>query len=141
MNIDYEVVRYLELLGCFIEFILAHAGNATDFALHHAHVANGLNDIACTGLALGTYHGSAFGNATEGFSQILGTTYEGHVKLGLVDVIDIVGRREYLALVDIVNLDSLQDLCLGNMADTALSHYRNADSLLDSLYHLGVTHT
>ena len=56
-------------------------------------------------------------------------------------MIDVIGWAEHLALVDIINLDGLQDLSLGNMTDTALGHHGNSYSLLDATNHLRVAHT
>ena len=55
-------------------------------------------------------------------------------------MINIVGRRQNLALVDIVDLNSLQNLSLNEMTDTALGHDGDRHCLLDALDHLGVAH-
>ncbi len=51
-----------------------------------------------------------------------------------------VGGREHLRLVDVVDLERLQDLRLGEVADAALGHHRDRDRLLDALDHVGVGH-
>ena len=43
----------------------------------------------------------------------------------------LVGRRQHLALVDVVDLDRLEDLCLDEVPDAALGHHRNRHGLLD----------
>lgn len=55
-------------------------------------------------------------------------------------MIDVIGRGENLGLVDVIDLDSLQDLRLDNVTDAALGHNRDGDGLLDALDHLGVAH-
>ena len=141
MNILHQVVRSLQLLGCLVKFILAHRNQAADFALHHTHVGNSLNHITCSWLTLGTDHGSTLSNTAERLAQVLGTTNEWHVELSLVDVINIISWREHLALVDIVDFDSLKNLSLSEVTDAALSHYRDRNSLLNTLNHLRVAHT
>ncbi len=91
VNIFHEVVGCLQFLGSLKEFVLALAYEVADLALHESHVAHGLHHVARSRLALGAYHRSSFGNATESLAEVAGTADEGHVELGLVDVIDIVG--------------------------------------------------
>ena len=55
-------------------------------------------------------------------------------------MIHVVGGREHFALVDVVDLNGLQDLGLGEVADAALGHDRDGNGLLDPLDHLGVAH-
>ena len=129
------------MLGSLEELILTHAHQSANLALHQSHVTHSLNDIARTRLTLGANHRGALGNTAQRLAQVFGSTDKGHVKLGLVDMIDVIGRTQHLALVDIVNLNGLQDLSLSNMADTALRHHGDAHSLLDATNHLGVTHT
>ena len=42
-----------------------------------------------------------------------------------------VGGRQHLRLVDVVDLEGLEDLGLGEVADTALGHHRDRHGLLD----------
>ena len=140
MDKSHQLVWCLQLLGCFVQLVFAHRYQAAYLALYQSHVAHCLHHIACAWLAFGTDHGGAFGNASQGLSQVFGTAYEGHVELGLVDVVDIVGRRQHLALVDVVDFDSLQYLCFGNVSDAAFCHDGNGDGLLYAAYHLGVAH-
>ena len=137
----HEVVGSLQLLGSLVQLVFAHGCKAFYFALHHAHVGDSLHHVARSWFALSAYHRGTFGNAAQSLAQVLGTADERHVKLRLVDVVNIVGRREYLALVDVVYLYGLQYLCLGKVANAALCHHGYGDSLLYALYHLGVAHT
>ena len=51
-----------------------------------------------------------------------------------------VGRRQHLALVDIIDLERLQDLRFHEMADACLGHDRNGDGFLDRPDQTGVGH-
>ena len=64
----------------------------------------------------------------------------GTVKRPLVDVVRLVGRREHLALVDVVDAERLEHLGLGEVADAALGHHRDGDRGLDALDHRRVAH-
>ena len=103
-------------------------------------MTHSLHHVASARFALCTNHGSTLIDATQSLSQILGTTHKGYLELPLVDMIYIIGRTEHLALVDVVYLYSLQNLCFGEVSNAALGHHGNAHSLLNALYHLGVTH-
>ena len=52
----------------------------------------------------------------------------------------LVGRRQHLRLVDVVDLERLEHLRLDEVADPRLRHHRDADRLLDAGDHLGVGH-
>ena len=139
MDLAHQLDRNLQLLGCLKELIIAQGNNVTDLLLDLAHVTHGLNDVARPRLTLGANHRGAFGKTAQRLAQITGAADKRHVKLGLVDVIDVIGRGENLGLIDVVDLDGLQDLRLDNVADAALGHNRDGDGLLDALDHLGVT--
>ena len=64
----------------------------------------------------------------------------GTVKRPLVDVVLDVGGRQHLGLVDVVDLERLEDLRLGEVPDAALRHDRDRDGLLDLLDLLGIAH-
>ena len=61
-------------------------------------------------------------------------------ELPLVDVMLEIGRRQHLGLVDVVDLERLEDLRLGEMADAALRHHGDGHRLLDALDHVRVGH-
>ena len=140
MNLAYQLDRNLQLLGCLKELIIAQGNNVADLLLDLAHVTHSLNDVARARLALGANHRGAFGNTAQRLAQVAGTADKRDVKLGLVNVVDIVGGGENLGLVDVIDLDGLQDLRLDNVTDAALGHNRDGDGLLDALDHLGVAH-
>jgi hypothetical protein len=56
-------------------------------------------------------------------------------------VVLLVGRREHLALVHVVDLEGLEDLGLDEVADPGLRHHRDGDRLLDLLDLRRVGHT
>ena len=58
----------------------------------------------------------------------------------LVDVVLLVGRGQHLGLVDVVDLERLEDLRLGEVADPALGHDRDAHRGLDLVDQLRVAH-
>jgi hypothetical protein len=55
-------------------------------------------------------------------------------------VVGLVGRREDLGLVDVVDLQGLQHLRLGEVADARLGHDGDRHGLLDALDHGRVAH-
>ena len=103
-------------------------------------MGDGLYNVARARLALGADHARALCDAAERFAQITCAADERHVELGLVDVVNVVGRGEDLALVDIVDLDRLEDLRLNKVADAALCHDRDGNGLLNAADHAGVAH-
>ena len=54
-------------------------------------MTDGLYDISRAWLTFRADHRGSLGNTAQGFSEVLGTADEGHVELGLVDVVDVVG--------------------------------------------------
>ena len=67
----------------------------------------GLDHVARARLALGADHRGTLGNTAQRLAQVAGTADKRDVKLGLVDVVDIVGGGENLGLVDVIDLDGL----------------------------------
>ena len=70
-------------------------------------MADGLYDITGTWFPFGTDHGCTFTDTTECFTEIFGTADKRNLELVLIDMVDVIGRREHFTLVDIVDLDSL----------------------------------
>jgi hypothetical protein len=92
------------------------------------------------GLALGTDHRRALGDPPQRLAQVGRTTHERNDKAVLVDVVGLVGGGQHLRLVDVIDLQGLEDLCLDEVADTALGHHGDRDGILDALDHLRVAH-
>ena len=103
-------------------------------------MADSLDNITGSRLPFGTDHRGTFLDAPQCFSQVSGTADKRYTELLFVDVVHIIGRREDFGFVNVVNFNSFQNLCLYKMSDTAFCHNRDADSLLDSLDHLGIAH-
>ena len=103
-------------------------------------MAHGLDDVARARLTLGADHRGTLGNAAERLAEVACATDERHLKLCLVDMVDVVRRAQHLALVDVVDLDGLENLCLDEVADAALGHHGDGDGGLDALDHLRVAH-
>ena len=55
----------------------------------------------------------------------------GTLERPLVDVVRLVGRREHLGLVDVVDLERLEHLGLDEVADARLGHHGDRHGLLD----------
>ena len=93
-----------------------------------------MDHVAGSGFALGANHGRALGNAAQGFAQVPGAANKRSGKGVLVDVVQLVGRRQHLALIDEVDAQVLQYLRFGKMPDARLGHHRDrnrADNFLD----------
>ena len=103
-------------------------------------MAHGLDDVAGARFPLGPDQGRPFGDTPQSLAQVGGATHEGHRERPLVDVVGLVGRREHLALVDVVHAQSLEDLGLGEVADAGFGHHGNGDRGLDALDHGRIAH-
>lgn len=67
-----------------------------DVRAHGAHVSDGFDDVSRAGLALGADHGSAFGDAAQGFAEVAAAADEGNLEVMLRDVVDVVCGGEDL---------------------------------------------
>src|SRR5207237_5472545 len=92
-------------------------------------------------LALASDHRRAFVDPAQCFTELARPAHEGNFEGVLVDVKFQVGRREYLALVDVVDADGFQDLRFDEVADARFGHDRDGDRVHDRVDHLGVTHS
>ncbi len=101
---------------------------------------DGVDHVAGAGLALGADHGCAFGDAPQSLAQVLCAADERRLERVLVDVVEFIGRRQHLGLVDEVDREMFEDLRLDEVADADLRHDRDRDSLLDGLDHARVRH-
>ena len=73
-------------------------------------------------------------------TEVGGAADERHGERPLVDVVGLVGRREHLGLVDVVDAERLQHLCLDEVTDARLGHDRDRDGGDDAVDHVGVAH-
>ena len=113
---------------------------AADLAVDRAHVADRLDDVAGAGLALRADHRRALADPPQRLAEVRRAAHERHLEGPLVDVVGLVGRRQHLGLVDVVDLERLEHLRLDEVADPRLGHHRDADGLLDAGDHLRVGH-
>ena len=104
-------------------------------------MSHSVGDITGTGLALRANHGSTFVDAAQSLTQVGRTTDERHGEVELVDVVRVIGRGQNLGLVNEVNTEGLQNLCLNKVADTGFGHNRNGDGIDNALDHVRVGHT
>lgn len=104
------------------------------------HVADGLDDVAGAGLALGPDHGGALGDAAQGLAEVAATADKRHAEGALLDVALVVGGRQDLGLVNVVDAEGLEDLALDKVADAGLCHDGDGDGVLDLLDHGRVGH-
>ena len=129
------------LLRGRVQLVLAHRLKRADRAEHGAHVRHGVDDVAGSRLALRPDHRGAFRDPPQRLAEVRRTADERHGERPLVHVVLDVGRREDLGLVDVVDLERLEDLRLGEVPDPALGHHRDRDGLLDLLDLLGIAHS
>src|SRR5579859_1804076 len=121
-HITDELERHAVLGGLLAQLRLVEPGERLDATGDLADMANGLDDVAGARLALAADHRRTLVDAAEGLAEIASAAHERHVELALVDVELLVGRREHLALVDVVDADGLKDLRLDEMSDAGLRH-------------------
>ncbi|CAM0904951.1 unnamed protein product [Alopecurus aequalis] len=140
LGLHDEVVGRGDALGVGEDLVVVHAAEGADIAHDGADVADGLDDVACASLALGADHGGALADAAEGLTEVAAAADEGDAEVVLVDVVGVVGEREDLALVDVVDADGLEDLGLDEVADAGLSHDGDGDGALDLADHAWVGH-
>ena len=94
---------------------------------------DGVHDVARARFALRPDHRRALGDPAERLAEVSAAADERDVEAPLVDVVLLVGRRQDLALVDVVDLERLQHLGLDEVADPRLGHDRDRHRLLDLL--------
>ena len=85
------------------------------------------------GLPLGADHRSPLGDPPQRLAQVAAPAHEGDAEVVLVDVVHVVGGRQHLGLVDVVDAERLEDLRLDEVADARLGHDRDGDGGLDRL--------
>ena len=96
-------------------------------------MADGLDDVAGAGLALGADHRRALADPAQRLAEVGRAAHERDLEAPLVDVVGLVGGRQDLGLVDVVDLERLEHLRLGEVADARLGHDGDRHGLLDAL--------
>ncbi len=99
-----------------------------------------VDDVAGAGLALGADHRRALADPAQRLTEVGRAADERHLERPLVDVVDLVGRGQDLGLVDVVDLERLEHLRLGEVADPGLGHDRDRHRLLNAPDHLRIGH-
>ncbi len=131
----HEVVRSAQLLRRVEELLVAKTRDPRYAIGHASHVADGLHDVPGPGLSLGADHCGAFGDTPKRLTQIATPAHERNRELPLVHVVLLIGGRQYLGLVDVIDSEGLQHLGLNEVTDAALGHDRDAHGV-DYLCHL-----
>ena len=139
-HLDHKVVGGAQRLRLGGQLLRRGPVQAPDGALHGAHVAHGLHDVARARLALRADHGRPFGDPPQRLAEVAAAADEGNPEGVLVDVVLVVGRREHLRFVDVVDPEGLEHLRLDEVPDAALRHDRDRDRLHDLQDQLGVAH-
>src|SRR5262245_17169934 len=90
-----------------------------------------LDNVARASFTLGADHRCTLTNTPQCLTQVACTTHKRHLESKLIDVMRLVRWGEHLALVDIIDPQSLENLRLGKMPDTHLGHHRDRHCLHD----------
>jgi len=135
-----ERERRLQILRECEQFVGVSRLESAHLGVDRAKVSHRFDDVAGTGLALGTNKARALADTPQRLAQVRRAAHEGHGEAPLVDVVLFVSRRQDLGFVDVVDVECFEDLRLGEVADTGLGHDRNRDRGLDPLNHLGIAH-
>ena len=85
------------------------------------------------GLALRADHRGALGDPAQRLAEVAAAADERHGERPLVDVELLVGGRQHLGLVDVVDAERLQDLRLDEVPDPGLRHHGDRHDRLDLL--------
>ena len=139
-DLAHQLVGGAELFGGDVELVRAQALQRRDPLRNGADVAGGLRDVAGAGLALGADHGRALAHPPQRLAEVGGPAHEGDGEAVLVDVVDVVGRREDLGLVDEIDLELLKHLGLDEVPDTGLGHDGDGDRVDNARNKIGITH-
>src|SRR5436309_551351 len=129
----HELVRCPEGLGLGHQLLGPERGQAPHAGDDGAHVADGFDDVARAGLALGADHRRALADPPERLAEIATAAHERNAERELVDVEVLVGGCQHLGLVDVVDRERFEDLRLDEMADPRLRHHGDRHRLLDLL--------
>ena len=117
--------RRLDILCVGVKLFLAHDARFPDRTHNRPLVADSLDDVASSSLALCANERSTFGDATERLAEVTRTTDKGHLERVRVDVVFIVGGGEHLRLIDVVDSDRLENLSgSGSINDAELWNNR-----------------
>ena len=139
-DLTHEGVGSLHLLGRDVEFVLGHRRQAADLAADLAHVRRRVRHVAGARFTLGADHRGALVDASQRLTEVGRAAHERHVEGPLVDVVGVVGGREHLRFVDVVDAERLQHLRFDEVPDARLRHDGDRHGLDDAVDHVGITH-
>src|SRR5436190_9173793 len=139
-DLAHQLVRRLNVLGGDVELVLAHRRQPAQLSADRAHVGDRVGHVTGAGLPLRPNHRGTLVDPSQCLTQVGGTADERDGEPPLVDVVRVVGRRQYLGLVDVVDPECLQHLRLDEVADPRLGHHRDRDRGDDALDHVRVAH-
>ena len=128
----HELERGAELLGRSRQLGGVEHRQAADLAGDRAQVAHRLDDVAGAGLALGADHRGALADSPQRLAEVRRAADERHLERPLVDVVGLVGRRQHLGLVDVVDLERLEHAAPPRSARCAPSPSPGSTRLLDA---------
>src|SRR5947207_251657 len=130
-NLADELDGYPELVGLPLERVRSKLGELRHPFGDRADVCHRLDDVPCARLALAADHRRALVDPAQCFTELARAAHEGNFEGVLVDVKLQIGRRQHLALVDVVDADRFQDLRFYEVADARLGHDRDRDRVHD----------
>mmetsp|Transcript_16005 Transcript_16005/g.32126 ORF Transcript_16005/g.32126 Transcript_16005/m.32126 type:complete len:345 (+) Transcript_16005:175-1209(+) len=140
LDLGDEGVRGLDVLGVHEQFVVVHRLEPPDLALHRLRVPHSLHNVPGAGLPLGPDHRRSLCYPAQRLAEVAAAIDKRHSELVLVHMVHVVGGREHLALVNVIDPNRLQNLRLHLVPNPALGHDRDGHGSLDVLDHLGITH-
>ncbi|KAL0555664.1 hypothetical protein IC582_009618 [Cucumis melo] len=141
LRLQHQIIWRSDLFGEGKDLIVVHVPQQPDIPHHGPHVSHSLNDIAGTGLTLGSDHCRPFTNTPQRLTEVTAATDKRNAEVVLVDVVFFISESKNFALIHIINTNGLKNLSFNEMTDSSLRHDRNRNSLFDFLDELWVTHS
>ena len=136
-----ELVGGLQFLGRDVELVLGQGGQVADLVANLTHVRGRVGDVTGASLTLGTDHSRALVDAAQRLTEVGRTADERNREVPFVDVVAVVGGGQDLGLVDVVDSQGLQDLCLDEVTDAGLRHDGDRHGVDDALDQVRIGHT
>ena len=100
-----------------------------------------LGNITGSGFTLRANHGRTLCDATKRLAEVRGATNKRNRELGLVDVVNIIRRRQHFRLVDVVDFESFEHLGFNKVTNSCFRHHGNLDLGLDRVDEVRVAHS
>src|SRR5260370_109498 len=131
LTLGKQLDRRADLLGFAHELGVAQTVKLPNPGVDGTGMSNGFDHVPGPGLTFGANHGRTFGDSSQRLTKVATAADERNLERVLVDMVLLVGGREHLGLVDVVNPKGLEDLRLDEVADPALGHDRDVHRLPD----------